>query len=223
MAENKPWRVFLDVEGIAFDPLPAITTAVRRAAVRVGAPISLHRDLSWVTEVWPETMLSTLLGDDSDRHRMFLQHLQHYYCDQTWRVLPACAGIGAALRDLRTQTGAELMLVSAHDMDTAWRQVVEQGLDDLFDGAVCPQNGCCSQCRQRILADATQRSLATHRVAWLTDMPPELMYARLLGVTGIAAAWGRVPVDVLQQGQPAMTAYHPDELVAALNDPLSLA
>lgn len=219
MAEPRPWRLLMDVEGVAFDPLPAVVAAVRRALLRVGSPVSTGRDLDWVAEVPLPTTLATLLGDDPERHGPFLRHLQRCYRAQGWRGLPAQPGVGAALRAARREAGAEIILVSAHDMDTAWRQAVDQGLDDVFDSVVCPEHGACPHCRQQLVIQLVKESAGSHRVAWLTDLPPELAEARRLGVLGIAATWGRAPLRAIRAARPVVLANGPGEIPGALRLP----
>jgi len=219
MNEAKPWRVILDVEGVVFDPLPAIVAAVRRALLRMGRPVSTGRDLAWVAEVPLQTTLSTLVGQEWEAHRAFLGHLQHYYRSQCWRGLHQHPGVADALRKARHGAGAEIILVSGHDMDTAWRQVTEQGLDDVFDSVVCPEHGCCPHCRQQMLVQLIKESRESHRIVWLTDMPPELAEARRQGVYGVAAAWGRAPLRMLRMARPTVMASGPAEIGSTLQLP----
>ncbi|PWG63735.1 HAD family hydrolase [Spiribacter halobius] len=219
MTESRPWRLLMDVEGVVFDPLPAVVAALRRALLRVGRPAPLGQDLDWVASVPLGTTLATLVGHDGQCRAAFLGHLQHYYRSQSWRGLPAYPGIAEALRRLRHEAEAEIVLVSAHDMDTAWRQAVDQGLDDVFDSVVCPERGCCPECRQKLVIQLIRESSESHRVAWLTDMPAELVQARRRGVMGIAAAWGRAPLRAIRGGEPTVLAERPEQLPDALTLP----
>jgi phosphoglycolate phosphatase-like HAD superfamily hydrolase len=84
MPSSTPDHVILDLEGIAFDPLPSSTHAVRRALVRVGQPWPLGDDLDWIARVPVHEALRRLVDGDEAAQRRFLAHVRHYYCRQRW-------------------------------------------------------------------------------------------------------------------------------------------
>jgi hypothetical protein len=121
------------------------------------------------------------------------------------------------LRDL----GAEVLVVSGHDANTAWRQAQALDLEPVVNGFVCMNQGGCPHVRQQLVTQLARESDGDYRIAWLTDLPPELMQARALGVIGIAAGWGRVPLSTLRSTRPPIVASKPAEVTLALELPQS--
>lgn len=216
MAASALTRLYMDVEGVVFDPAPSITRAMRRALVRIGCPASLAADLSWVTETPVAETLNQLVPQDESMRTAFLEHVRRYYCVQGWRGVPCYAGAVHALERARAELGVEVILVSAHPFETVSRQIQDLGLEEALDAVACPPHGGCAHCRTRLIRDMVEASPRGVEHLWITDLPAELFAARSLGITAVAAGWGRAPNDTLRRtGAPFVLDGPADVLTAA--------
>lgn len=206
-------RLFLDLEGIAFDPLPCTINAVRRAMIRLGYPLRTDRDLAWIARQPIQETLDQLLPDDGELRHRFLTLLRDYYCRQHWHAARLEAGIPTLLEGLQADYDVERVVVSGNPPDTVARQLDDLGLDQWVDRVLCPDQGGCANCRRRLVAEHADQADGPAQV-WLTDLPGELTAARELGVTGIGALWGRIREARLRQSGTHV-AESPEALLAS--------
>lgn len=206
-------RLFLDLEGIAFDPLPCTINAVRRAMIRLGYPLRTDRDLSWIARQPIQETLDQLLPDDAALRQRFLTLLRDYYCRQRWHAARLEPGIPTLLEGLYSEYGVERVVVSGNPAGTVARQLNDLGLHPYVDRVLCPEQGGCANCRRRLVAEHAAHPDAPAAV-WLTDLPGEVVAARELGITGVGALWGRISETRLRQsGDHA--AESPETLLAS--------
>ena len=184
-------RLFLDLEGIAFDPLPCTINAVRRTMIRLGYPLRTDRDLSWIARQPIQDTLEQLLPADDALRQRFLALLRDYYCRQHWHAARLEPGVPTLLHHLACDYGVERVVVSGNPTETVASQLDDLGLDAVVDRILCPEQGGCANCRRRLVAERTANEDDPPSV-WLTDLPGELTSAQEMGIIGVGALWGRI-------------------------------
>jgi len=210
---NLTARLFLDLEGIAFDPLPCTINAVRRSMIRLGYPLRTDRDMSWIARQPIHDTLEQLLPADQGLRGRFLALLRDYYCRQHWHAARLEPGVSTLLHHLACDYEVERVVVSGNPTQTVARQLEDLGLDAVVDRILSPEQGGCANCRGRLVAENTANEDNPPTV-WLTDLPGELTSAQELGLTGVGALWGRISERRLREAGEHV-AESPEALLAS--------
>ncbi len=191
-------KLLMDLEGIAFDPLPFTIKAVRRSLARLGRPVSADTDLSFIAKQPIQATLDTLLPGEERLHHRFLNLLRHHYCQQRWHTARLTPDIRELLAGLGSGFRVQRVIVSANPRATVACQLTDLGLVDRVDHVLYPEGSGCAHCRRRLVAQQAQAA-DDSTLVWLTDLPSELEAAREISVLGVGALWGRLSEQQLRE------------------------
>ena len=206
-----------DIEQTLLNPLPGITSSMRRALIHSGHFAAADQDLDWITQLPMRDSLAVLLNTHDGKALDYAEH--SYYQEYQHRGRfenEFYPGADQLLSHIAGDAGLQSHYVTHVGRDGAEQLLTHYQLHKQVRRLYTGSEFSCPGIRLQLLSEVHQRisarepSLPSESIL-LSDCPRELQHAKTLGIPAIAIGYGPMAEQLISNAE--LVARSPQDVI----------